>query len=372
MRLFHSIAAHKDKVWLLSCHDELPLLATASADKTLRLYRLSKNFPHVATLDETHPRLLRCVAFKPQLHSSEPEFVDLPALACCLFDLNISVWGFDVPRELDEMVLDDDTPASSEARKRREREVLVMQREWHPLVVIEGHANEVKAVAWNHSGSLLALCLRDKTVWIWETDTESLEEFECVAVLSDHSQDVKHIAWHPRQNLLASALYDDTLRLYSDANGDWGCVATLNGHTGTVWLLCFEHPNAPTATGKIRLASASDDLSVRVWSSAGEREHLPHSIKEDMPWEAECVLPKVHTHAVYLVAWSPRTGRIASAGADGRVAVYAFGTEWAVEHVAEKAHGVYEVNCVQWAVVDGTEMLLSSGDDGNVNVWAFE
>lgn len=58
--------------------------------------------------------------------------------------------------------------------------------------------------------------------------------------------------------LLASASYDNNICIYKEDDDDWECQATLQGHTSTVWSLCFD------AAGE-RMASCSDDRTVKIW-----------------------------------------------------------------------------------------------------------
>ncbi|KAM9889871.1 hypothetical protein OXX79_011826, partial [Metschnikowia pulcherrima] len=175
-KLIKSLKAHSDKAWSVSTHERLPLLATASSDKTSKIYQLSleHNFPLLGVLEETHKRSVRSVAFKPELKSSEHDFIDLPALASGSFDSTISIWGIDEPEDLMENEQSDDDEDGDEHKSKREIELLTSAKnEWNLMALIEGHENEIKAVAWNKSGRYLASCSRDKTIWIWETDPET-------------------------------------------------------------------------------------------------------------------------------------------------------------------------------------------------------
>ena len=54
-------------------------------------------------------------------------------------------------------------------------------------------------------------------------------------------------------------------------------------------------------------------------------------------------------------------------------------TEWVVVAVAENAHDVFEVNHAVWAPradkdkrFDGEEVIVTTGDDGEVKVWTLD
>ncbi|CAI5759840.1 unnamed protein product [Candida verbasci] len=380
--LLKSIKAHNDKVWNINSHPTLPLLATASTDKTSKIFKLSslQNFPQLTVLEDTHKRSIRAIEFKPTVkNSADPSFVDLPALALGSFDSTISIWGIDEPSNID---LIDESEISN-----HEVELLTnASNEWNLIAIIEGHENEIKSVSWNWSGKYLASCSRDKTIWIWETDSETLEEFECICVLNDHGQDIKHVTWHPTKNILASSSYDDTIRIYKqdvDDDDHWSTIGILNGHEGTVWCSKFENPDSPMSKeNRIRLVSVSDDLTVRIWSSEDkeneEASELPSSIKhrsEELVWELDCILPTAHSYPIYSVSWSDKTGKIATCGSDGLIVIYKEVSDgnWEIENMKEASHGVYEVNSIIWAnTIEGDEILITAGDDGYINFWEVQ
>lgn len=94
-------------------------------------------FSHNTTVPTGHAKTVRALAWSP---SGE-------TFATASFDSNIGIWG----QEDGE----DDSGIGN-------------KKEWECMSLLEGHETECKSVAYSSSGTLLASCSRDKTVWIWE------------------------------------------------------------------------------------------------------------------------------------------------------------------------------------------------------------
>lgn len=150
----------------------MPLLATCSADKSVRVYAYRSappssadpsdtsmpeaqenrlKFTHQATIATGHPKTVRCVAWSPSGTT----------LATASFDSNIGIWEQEVgDNDGDVDDVDEERQAGHEGRVRK--------GDWECMALLEGHETECKSVAYSSSGTLLASCSRDKTVWIWE------------------------------------------------------------------------------------------------------------------------------------------------------------------------------------------------------------
>jgi WD40 repeat protein len=385
----------------------------------VRVYSLT-SFTLLHTISGGHKRSIRSVSWKPHTTGQS-------VLATGSFDASAGIWRRDESGA-------SEADFTSRATGDEEEE----EDDYQFCCILDGHESEIKSVAWSPSGQYLATCSRDKSVWIWEELED--DNFETVAVLQEHDGDVKCVTWHPDEDLLASASYDDTVRLYREDADDWVQVAMLDGHKQTVWWVEFEgsgmgakdfraqregiteeqkqHIEALEQSGP-RLATASDDCTVRIWrrkpkersEQAASNTGVPSIIRSfsvDEEWTQEVVLPQRHERAIYAVAWSRKTGMIASSGSDGKIVVYKERwkiqtsngvtksgedahmedaseanemplTEWVVVAELFSAHDVFEVNHVCWAPrrdkgrrEKDEEIIISTGDDGEIKLWTLD
>lgn len=409
-RLAQFSSTSPSRTWQSAPHPLLPIVATANGDKTVSIHSL-RDFRLLSTISGGHKRSIRSVGWRDDGKKGQS------VLATGSFDSSVGIWKREDAYSKAEggspdSNADDDLDLSNEGFTGSENFRSEDPEDWQFAVLLTGHDSEVKCVAFSPSNpSLLATSSRDKSLWIWEAISEE-DDYETIAVLTEHSGDVKCVAWHPECEILASASYDDSIRLWREIEEerDWGCVGCIEGHKGTVWGVVWEPRLNNDSYKELRLASCSDDLTIRIWKKVEpeKREErtigaMPSIIRPPSStevWEQDSILPQMHSRSIYAIAWSGRTGLIVSCGGDGNIFVYKEATPdcraqdmaqsgmdnsggplrpaWEVIAQFEGAHGDYEINHVCWArrqdrdkKVEDEEVILSTGDDGAVLIWTL-
>ena len=236
---------------------------------------------------------------------------------------------------------------------------------WRRACCVEGHESEVKSCAWSPSGSLLATCGRDRTVWIWESHGD--DDFECVAALYGHGGDVKRVTWHPTEDVLVSVSYDEACefgkRTWTVTIGR-ACACSEGGREG--WRRtrgrCGARVRAEAASdgrAGTRCVTCGGDGALIVWNGVGFcNTELEYGTK----------FACGHDRAVLSCSW----GKMGSSprGGDNSIRIYGeVDGEWRQIARAENAHDD-DVNHVEWSPHDSS-LLISASDDGTIKAWRF-
>ena len=134
---------------------------------------------------------------------------------------------------------------------------------------VDGTVNSVLALAFSPDGTRLASGSKDKTVRLWDTNTN-----EELAILQKHTGWTNALVFSPDGKMLASGSADKTVQLWDTATG--AHLATLTKHRRGIAALAFS-PDGGT------LASGSMDGTIRFWSTT-TRTSLPLHLTEHTDW----------------------------------------------------------------------------------------
>ncbi|KAH0834339.1 hypothetical protein FOPE_03619 [Fonsecaea pedrosoi] len=279
------------------------------------------------------------------------------------------------------------------------------------------------------SRPILASGSYDDTIRLWR-DVEEEGDWICVGVIDKHKGTVWDLKWEKHINYslldLSQCLHERDREVATrEFEADWmpRIVSCSDDLSVRVW----RRELSEVEKEKRRAQSQTQSAPTGFASSRIPSVIRPMSAMEK--WVEDATLPAVHVRSVYAVDWSKRTGMVVSCGGDGTIAVYRevpttapasttennntavaggdvgddvvmngitsqashaenaaqteapyklHASKWEIVAVLEAAHDEFEINHVCWAErrdkdrrFDGEEMIVSTGDEGDVRIWTL-
>lgn len=325
-KLIHTINGHRDRISSISFSPDNRLLATASWDGTVKLWHRDGTSTGISLTG--HRDKVLSVTFSP----------DNRLIATSSADNTIKLWQLD--GTLLRTLTGHKAPVTSISFSPdsqllvsgcADTQVKLWRIDGNLLKTLVDHTNQVTSVAWSPDGQLIASASLDKTVKLWNSEGQLLQ------TLTDHDDSVFSVNFSPDSQTLASASWDNTVKLWSR---EGILLNTLQGHTDWVFGVSFS-PDGQT------LASASRDRTVKLWrldntlltllkgpgsavngvsiSPNGQRIASAQKDTTIKLWRQDGTLLQTlrgHQDSVNAVSFSPNGDYLASASADKTVKLW--------------------------------------------------
>lgn len=214
--------------------EEAPFVATASQDRTIKVWDLS-----TLSLESRDEKLSSLLTLK--VHDKDINAIDIAPNNQLVIsgsqDRTVRVFRLNY------------TPPKKGSKAAASLDALATCR---------GHKRGVWSVQFSPAEQAFASASSDQTVRMW-----SLRDFSCVRVFEGHTGSVLRLQYMPSGAQIVSSANDGLVKVWNVRDEE--CAVTLDAHEDKIWALAVR---GATETEPLQVVSGAADSTITVWDDA--------------------------------------------------------------------------------------------------------